>query len=161
MISQNINHITISTVHEDLYCEKVCGLKSRIFFKRKPVIQKKDHGFFVDIGNPHFVYFLNTLTHETHKQNQTFHETYLCNIEAVKIIDKQNIEILIFERGAGPTPSCGTGSCAAALCCVLENFTNNTVFVHQEGGVLTIHVEKDCFSMEGEVRFLFTGFYEG
>lgn len=37
------------------------------------------------------------------------------NVEFIEIVDKQNIKMRVWERGAGETLACGTGACATAL----------------------------------------------
>lgn len=44
-----------------------------------------------------------------------------CNIEIIKIIDKNKIKIKIFERGVGETLSCGSGACAVVATAVKKN----------------------------------------
>ena len=56
------------------------------------------------------------------------------NVVFVKIIDKETVEIRIFERGAGETASSGTCSIAAAVASVFAGKTNRAVSVRAEGG---------------------------
>ncbi len=93
----------------------------------------------LDVGNPVCVVFVNDFdamdwrsvgreieTH-THFSDRT-------NVVFVKVIDKENIEIRIWERGAGETSSSGTCSIAAAVASAFTNKTNREVSVHAEGG---------------------------
>lgn len=160
MIAEEKDHITLSTHHEDLYCEKISFVSARVFFKRKAVILPQQEGISVHIGNPHFVYFVKEFSEDIQESNRHFYEKYHCNIEATKIIDETNIAIRIFERGVGPTPSCGTGACAAALASFHQKLTAHKVAVHQEGGMLMIEIEKDQFSIEGPVVFSFSGIFK-
>jgi len=56
------------------------------------------------------------------------------NVVFVKIVDRDNIEIRIWERGAGETSSSGTCSIAAAVASVFAGKTNRKVSVRAEGG---------------------------
>ncbi|MBA3693546.1 MAG: diaminopimelate epimerase, partial [Acidobacteria bacterium] len=56
------------------------------------------------------------------------------NAVFIKTIDKKNIEIRIWERGAGETSSSGTCSIAAAVASALTGKTERKVSVHAEGG---------------------------
>jgi len=56
------------------------------------------------------------------------------NVVFVKVTDSENVEIRIWERGAGETSSSGTCSIAAAVASVFTNKTDRKVFVHAEGG---------------------------
>jgi diaminopimelate epimerase len=61
------------------------------------------------------------------------------NIEFVRVVARDEIDIRIWERGAGHTLSSGTGSCASAVAAALNGHTDRAVRVMTEGGVL--HVE--------------------
>ena len=66
------------------------------------------------------------------------------NVEFAQIIDKQNIKMRVWERGAGETLACGTGACATAVACYLKGYTNRTVNIQLLGGELLIEWnEKD------------------
>ena len=56
------------------------------------------------------------------------------NVVFIKIIDRENIEIRIWERGAGETSSSGTCSIAAAVTAVFTEKTERKVSVHAAGG---------------------------
>jgi diaminopimelate epimerase len=109
-------------------------------------------GITVSMGNPHFVMFVDEFAQGwqkeaaeigTHKQFQ--HGT---NVELVKVIAPHQIEIRIFERGAGETESSGTGSCAAAVASIFSKRVASPVKVVSPGGPQTV-------AWEGEV--LLTG----
>lgn len=56
------------------------------------------------------------------------------NVVFVQVIDHQNIEIRIWERGAGETSSSGTCSIAAAVACAFTGKADRKVSVHAPGG---------------------------
>jgi diaminopimelate epimerase len=56
------------------------------------------------------------------------------NIVFIKTIDHENVEIRIWERGAGETASSGTCSIAAAVASASTGKTERKVSVHAEGG---------------------------
>jgi len=62
------------------------------------------------------------------------------NVNFVKIYDSTHIEVRTFERGAGPTLSCGTGVSASAVVTHHLNLTQNAVDVKVLGGNLHVHV---------------------
>ena len=94
---------------------------------------------FVDVGNPVAVVFLEDFAQIDWRTIGGKVETApifpeRTNVVFVKIIDKDNIEIRIWERGAGETSSSGTCSIAAAVASIVGGKTNRTVAVHAEGG---------------------------
>jgi diaminopimelate epimerase len=56
------------------------------------------------------------------------------NVVFVKVLDRNNIEIRIWERGAGETFSSGTCSIAAAVASALTDKAERKISVHAEGG---------------------------
>ena len=65
------------------------------------------------------------------------------NVEFARVISREEIEIRIWERGAGHTLSSGTGSCASAVAAALNDLTNRRVKVRTEGGVLQVDWRDD------------------
>jgi len=103
----------------------------------------------VGMGNPHCVLFVQDADKAPVKtlgpvlERHAFfpHRT---NVEFVEVLDKNNLRIRVWERGAGFTLACGTGACAAAVASVLNGHTNRKVTVHLPGGPLEIEwSEKD------------------
>lgn len=62
------------------------------------------------------------------------------NVNFIKIIDYNNINIYTWERGAGRTLGCGTGSCASVVIGNLLHRLNNKVNVNTEGGKLVVEL---------------------
>lgn len=82
------------------------------------------------------------------------------NVEFVKIIDKTNIEVKVYERGSGRTLACGSGACASAyLACYYDYVNKNTdIQVELEGGKLLVNIDKnDNVEMTGEAKFIYYG----
>jgi diaminopimelate epimerase len=65
------------------------------------------------------------------------------NVEFARVISRDQIEILIWERGAGHTLSSGTGSCASAVAAALNGSTERKVRVQTEGGALSVEWRDD------------------
>jgi diaminopimelate epimerase len=53
-------------------------------------------------------------------------------------VDRANIRLRVWERGAGETPACGTGACAAAVAGIRRGLLDAEVTVKTLGGPLTI-----------------------
>jgi len=96
----------------------------------------------VSVGNPHAILFVDDVKGlDLEKIGPGFenHEIFpeRVNTEFVKIIDRQNVEMRVYERGSGETLACGTGGTATAVACIINGFTDNVVTVHLLGGDLT------------------------
>jgi diaminopimelate epimerase len=60
------------------------------------------------------------------------------NAGFMQIVDRHNIKLRVFERGAGETLACGTGACAAVVAGILRGDLDSPVAVETRGGRLTI-----------------------
>jgi diaminopimelate epimerase len=60
------------------------------------------------------------------------------NAGYMQVIDRANIRLRVWERGAGETLSCGTGACAAAVVGIRRDLIDSPVQVATRGGVLGI-----------------------
>ena len=65
------------------------------------------------------------------------------NVQFLRVLDPQNLEIEIWERGAGRTLSSGSSSCAAAAVARRLRLCEPSVHVRMPGGVLDVHVAED------------------
>ena len=83
------------------------------------------------------------------------------NVVFVKIIDEENIEIRIWERGAGETSSSGTCSIAATVASAFAEKTSRKVSVKAEGGITeTVWREDDEMEIVGRADLAFRGEWE-
>jgi len=60
------------------------------------------------------------------------------NAGFMQIVDRANIRLRVWERGAGETLACGTGSCAAVVTGILWGKLDGVVKVATRGGELTV-----------------------
>ena len=122
----------------------------------------------VSMGNPHAVVFLpedmNLEEFDIEKIGPRFenHEFFprRVNTEFVKIDDKNNVHMRVWERGTGETLACGTGCCATGVACVLNGLTDNNVTVHVLGGEVKVFWNGELTSpviMEGPATTVFEG----
>lgn len=65
------------------------------------------------------------------------------NMQLLKVVDRDNIQIEIYERGAGYTLASGTGACAAAAAAHRMGLVNDTVTVVMPGGELIVEIGED------------------
>lgn len=61
------------------------------------------------------------------------------NAGFMQVIDRHNIKLRVFERGAGETLACGTGACAAVVAGIRRGLLESPVTVQTHGGELLIH----------------------
>lgn len=100
------------------------------------------------IGNPHCVIITDNISPELAKRLGPKLETHRIfpnrtNVQFMKILDRSNIKIEIWERGAGYTLASGSSSSAAAAVAYRLGFTDQDMTVHMPGGDLKINVQKD------------------
>ena len=82
------------------------------------------------------------------------------NVEFIQVLNRQEVVMKVWERGAGETMACGTGACATAVACVLNGHTGRRVTVHLKGGSLLIEWgENNHVYMTGPAEEVFTGEY--
>lgn len=121
----------------------------------------------VSMGNPHAVMFIDEhpIDFDLNRYGAIFEgntEVFpkKVNAEFAKIIDKNNIEMRVYERGTGETLACGTGSCATAVAAIKNGLTDNEVTIHLIGGDLKIEWsgnESDSVFMTGPAEYSFFG----
>ena len=97
----------------------------------------------VSMGNPHAVVYLDDVDSLAIEEIGPYFENHerfprRTNTEFVKVIDRNTVQMRVWERGTGETLACGTGACAVAVACVLNGLTEETVTVKLLGGDLVI-----------------------
>jgi diaminopimelate epimerase len=102
----------------------------------------------VSMGNPHCIIFTDeaeALDLQLLGRPIETHPLFprKTNVEFVKVIDRKTLRIRVWERGAGVTLACGTGTCAVVVAAVLNNKTERDVLVHLDGGDLFIEWRED------------------
>jgi diaminopimelate epimerase len=118
-------------------------------------------GFQLSMGNPQFIIFVDwfedgwqttgsAASHHSHFPEGT-------NVELANVVGPQEIEIRIFERGAGETMSSGTGSCASAIAAIVAGKVKSPVRVLAPGGSQTVVWENDQVTLTGPARLLCKG----
>lgn len=120
----------------------------------------------VSMGNPHAVFFVDEIT-DNHVLVEgpkiEIHEMFpkKINVEFVKVISPTEVQMRVWERGAGETLACGTGASAVVVACVLNKLTARKVTVHLRGGDLEIEwAEDNNVYMTGPATTVFEGSVE-
>lgn len=118
----------------------------------------------VSMGNPHTVIYVDDVKNlDLEKIGPKFenHERFpkRINTEFVRCIDRNTVEMRVWERGSGETLACGTGACAVAVASILNNLTDTRVTVKLLGGDLQIEWdrEKNHVFMTGPAKVVFDG----
>jgi diaminopimelate epimerase len=112
----------------------------------------------VSVGNPHCVAFVDTLDEGYTRKLGPIIETHRLfpkrtNVQFAKVVSRNLVQILIWERGAGYTLASGSSSCAVAAACVKNGLTDKYVTISMPGGELQIEVRDDwSLRMRGPVE---------
>jgi diaminopimelate epimerase len=121
----------------------------------------------VTIGNPHCVISLPEVTPELAKQYGSLLEVHpyfpnRTNVQFMKVLDRENIQIEIWERGAGYTLASGSSSSAAAAVAHKLGFCDSRIAVHMPGGKISIEISNDfAVTMMGAVTKVAEGLMSG
>lgn len=118
----------------------------------------------VSMGNPHAVVFMEDVENLQIEKIGPYFENHCrfpnrTNTEFVKVIDRNNVQMRVWERGTGETLACGTGCCATAVACILNGFTEEEVTVHVLGGKIKIFWDRESnlVYMTGPAETVFEG----
>lgn len=101
----------------------------------------------VNVGNPVACIFVDEFTDEWRNAGRSMegHEMFpeRTNVVFVRVIDSENIEVRIWERGAGETAASGTCSLGAAVLSAYLKKTGRAVNVHSQGGTTRVRWRDD------------------
>ena len=114
------------------------------------------------MGVPHTVIFTDQISDEYVKEigrkiEISDHFQRKTNVNFVSVLSRKEIIIRTWERGAGYTLACGTGSCASVVAGILTDRLDENVLVHLRGGDLNIEWKGDNVLMTGEALEVFKG----
>lgn len=185
MEENNDTTITIKTGAGPLYCKKISNNiisinmgvpkfkwneipldkecdNSKIIFKINEMIISNPT--FVNVGNPHAVFFVDDLNKFNIDDFGPVVENYKifpekCNVTIAQILSKSHIKINVWERGAGKTLACGTAACATAVAASTNNLCENEVVVSLPGGDLDIVYDTNII-MSGATEISFKSNFE-
>ena len=151
----------------DIPVISVSGKETESIIDEPITVQGKEYKMTcVSMGNPHAVVFMDDVTNlEIEKIGPHFekHERFpkRINTEFVKVLDRQTVQMRVWERGTGETLACGTGCCATVAACILNGLTDNTVTVKLLGGEIEITWDRETnlIYMTGPAATVFEGEY--
>ncbi|MFT3687924.1 diaminopimelate epimerase [Paenirhodobacter sp.] len=116
----------------------------------------------VGMGNPHCIYFVADaeavdvarigarIEHDPLFPERT-------NVEFASVLGPDHLRMRVWERGAGITLACGSGTCATAVAAHLRGLTGRHVIVDVDGGRLEIDWRADGIWMTGPTALVFEG----
>ena len=107
--------------------------------------------YIADIGNPHCVLVQDEISAKQAHEDGALIEVHASfpnrtNVQFLKVIDRNNIQIEIWERGAGYTLASGSSSSAAAAVAHRIGLCDRDITVHMPGGKIAIYID-DVFSI--------------
>lgn len=118
----------------------------------------------LSMGNPHAVVYLEDVkglaieeTGPLFEKHAAFPESV--NTEFVHVLNRNTVEMRVWERGSGETLACGTGACAVAVASILNGYTEDEVTVKLLGGDLKIFWDRkeNLVYMTGPAEVVFDG----
>lgn len=117
----------------------------------------------LSLGNPHCIIFVDRFPariewHQIGREIES-HPFFpnRTNIEFVRVLNRDEIDVLFWERGVGETLSSGSGSSAAAVASILKDKTNRKVMVRTSMGYLTVEWEKKKVYQSGPAEVILKG----
>ncbi len=118
----------------------------------------------VSMGNPHCILFVGGVADapvHTLGPKVEIHPAFprKTNVEFAHVVNRNTIEMRVWERGAGETMACGTGACATLVAAVLNNLTDRKATLKLLGGNLEIEWRESDGNvyMTGPAEYAFTG----
>lgn len=118
----------------------------------------------VSMGNPHAIIFMDNVKDLDIEAIGPYFENHTVfpkrtNTEFVEVLDRNTVNMRVWERGSDETLACGTGACATTVSCILNDKTENEVTVHLLGGDLKIRWDREANQvyMTGPATVVFDG----
>ncbi|MGB8812291.1 MAG: diaminopimelate epimerase [Paracoccaceae bacterium] len=116
----------------------------------------------VGMGNPHCVFFVpDAEAVDVAGLGARFEGDPLfpqkTNVEFVSVTGPDRLRMRVWERGAGITLACGSGSCAVAVAAHARGLTGRHVFIDVDGGTLEVEWRDDGVWMTGPTAYVFDG----
>lgn len=161
----------VALVKVNMGAPELCAKKIPIISEKERVIREPvaiDGEVYemtgVSMGNPHAVVYIEDVKGLNIDQIGPKFEHHISfpdrvNTEFVHVIDKNTLEMRVWERGAGETLACGTGACAAAVASILNGYAQNDITVKLLGGELIISWDQkeNLVYMTGPATVVFDG----
>ncbi|WP_136606397.1 diaminopimelate epimerase [Paenibacillus dokdonensis] len=170
-VSIHTDHAKAVKVTVDMGEPVLEGLKIPTMIHSTPVVNvplESDGSSFqftaVSMGNPHCVIYVDDAVNfdlNTWGPKLEVHPLFpkKVNVEFATVLNRQTVDMRVWERGAGPTLACGTGACATLVSSVLNGKTDREAEIRLKGGSLFIkwNEQDNRVYMTGPAAFVYTG----
>ena len=174
----NKNSITVETnsgnlvltINQDKSVRVEMGVPNLIPSEIPFITQSQDTEYILEgqkmgvlsIGNPHAVLILKDINQEdikdtaTKLQNSNYFPESV-NVGFMQILDRNEINLRVIERGVGETLACGSGACAAVIHGIQLGLLEDKVEVHLKGGNAFVEYNGDTVYLSGPGEFVYEG----
>ena len=166
--------LTVGTSHRPMVESVTVNMGEPVFEADNFFISSRglSKGFFVSMGNPHYVIFTENVDQVGEAGRVLEHHPAFpqrCNIEFARVEADGSIRTRVWERGSGITQACGTGACATAVAAAVTGRTGRKSQIGMDGGTLFIEwcesdrsaegrfFQKNHVYMTGPAAFVFDG----
>ena len=121
----------------------------------------------LSVGNPHCVVFCESIDGlELERLGPRFEHDPIfperVNAEFVRVVNRTNLRMRVWERGIGETLACGTGACAAVAAAIKDGYCDSGTDVHVSvpGGELIVNCTDSQILLTGSATQVFEGVFE-
>jgi diaminopimelate epimerase len=159
--NNEVNEVTINMGLPTFTPKEIPVLAQHEVFMEKVIIQDKEYEInSILLGVPHTVIIgnLNDFSVEEGKaieKYELFPEG--TNVNFCQVVNRDKLKVMTWERGAGATLACGTGSCASVVVANKLGLVANKVAVEIPGGTLFIEITERGIYMTGPAVTSFQG----
>jgi diaminopimelate epimerase len=159
-LKDNAQLISIAMGHVSFSSEKipVVGATREVLNEKIKILDREFTYCAATIGNPHCVLPLTEISAEMAHKYGPHLETHSnfprkTNVQFLKVLDRANIQIEIWERGAGYTLASGSSSSASAAVAHRLGLVDRNITVHMPGGKIGIEIgDEFSIMMTGTVN---------
>lgn len=169
-VIEGINLLFKVDMGEPILNSEKIPLNKSLISKDKVINEEFDFGFgkfkinAISMGNPHCVLFVDDVKSVNISDIGPKIENHplfpnKVNVEFVKVVNDNEIQMRVWERGSGETMACGTGACASAVASIINELVKSKkVKVHLLGGDLDVEIgENGHVYMTGGANIVFNG----
>jgi len=162
-----VNSVRVVMGKPILESKSIPAVSKSDLFADEPVLidDKKYMLTSMRVGVPHTMIFNDTFDSDMVLEIGPIVEKHMyfpekTNVNFVEVMNKDNMRVATWERGAGATLACGTGACASFYAAFSKGLVGASVTIHVPGGTLQISLsENGEIIMEGNAVLVAEGYY--